>query len=162
MNEVIIKRPVLDFSSHRLGKLLAVCCCLPVIALYEACGVDISRLPRLLYIILFVGSVFLLYWVIRKILELPKRIYLTISDDCIVVNDKRGQWSACFDEVKSFECEKVRLWRFTMHTGEIIVHFNDSSGYVTMIGADGLTMKPQALCSLLNERLSSYKQKKKS
>lgn len=156
MNEIIIKRPALDFYNYRLGKLLVLCCCLLVVALIKVSGVEPRSLPRILFIIVFAVSTFFLYWVLLKILKLPKRNYLTISDDRIFVNDKCGQWSVCFDEVESFECEQAKLWSFTMCTGEIIVHFNDESGYVKMIDADGLTMKVQPLCDLLNERLNSY------
>jgi len=38
---------------------------------------------------------------------------------------------------------------------EIIVHFKNGNGYVNMFSADGLTMKPQRLCDLLNERVKA-------
>ncbi|MCR5820977.1 MAG: hypothetical protein K6F94_08560 [Bacteroidaceae bacterium] len=159
MNEIIIKRPVVDFYNRSFEKFLVILCCLLVVALFEVCGVEIRSMPKTLFIIVFMGSTFLLSWVLLKILKLPKRNYLTISDDSIVVNDKRKQWSVRFDEVESFECEKVTIWLFTMYTGEMNVHFNDDNDYVKMIDADGLTMKPQPLCDLLNERLNSYKEK---
>ncbi len=159
MNEIIIKRPLVDSYNLSFEKLLVILCCLLVVAFFEAFGVEIRSLPRVPFYIVFSVSTLFLFWVLRKIMRLPKRNYLTIGDDGIIVNDKRRQWSVRFDEVESFECEKTKLWRFTMYTDEIIVHFNDNSGYVKMIDAEGLTMKPQPLCDLLNERLNSYKEK---
>ena len=86
-----------------------------------------------------------------------RRPYLIIGKDGIVVNAKRGQWTVRFDEVKSFECEVARIWRFTTRTDEIIVHLKNGNGYVKMFAADGLTMKVQELCDILNERLKNVK-----
>ena len=160
MEEIEIKCPVLlrIFGSH-LNKILVICCCFPVIILIEVSGIEAKQLPGPLFGVGFIGCVFLLYMVIKKILMIPKRTYLTITDDRIVVNDKCEQWEVCFKEVDSFECETMRLWRFNILTDKIIVRLKNGNGYVKMFSADGLTVKPKRLCDLLNERLSSYKRK---
>ena len=60
----------------------------------------------------FIGCVFLLYMAILKVLMIPKRTYLTINDDRIIVYDKRGQGENRFSEVEYFERETTRLCTF--------------------------------------------------
>ena len=76
---------------------------------------------------------------------IPKRTYLTINDDRVIVNERRGEWEVRFDEVKSFECETTKLWRFNLPTDHMIT--------------DGLTIKQHELCDLLNERLQIFNEK---
>lgn len=160
MEEIEIKCPVLQrILGSYFNKILVICCCFPVLILIEVSGIEPKQLPGPLFGAGFIGCVLLLYMVIKKILMIPKRTYLTITDDGIIVNDKCGQWEVCFKEVDSFECE--RLWRFNILTGNIIVNLKNGNGYVKMFSADGLTVKPKRLCDLLNERLSSYKRNKK-
>lgn len=102
MEEIIIKRPILGLSSS-YSKLLATCCCFPVIVLIDISGIEVRKLPLPLFMFGFMGSIFLLYMVIKKILMIPKRTYLTMTDDRIIVHDKRGQWEERFDKVDSFE-----------------------------------------------------------
>ena len=64
-----------------------------------------------------------------------------------------------FDEVKSFECETTRLWRFNLPTDNMIAHLKNGNGYVKMFSTDGLTIKQRELCDLLNERLQLYREK---
>ncbi len=161
MEEIKIKRPVLNLTDTRVQGLLVSLCCFPVIKLIGIIGIVHKQIPSPLFVAGFIGCVFLLYMVIKKILMIPKRTYLTIRDDRIIIYDKRGQWEVRFSEVDAFECETIRLWRFDLPTDEIIVHLKNGNGYVKMFSADGLTVKPQQLCDLLYERLSKYKRSEK-
>ena len=76
------------------------------------------------------------------------------------INERRGQWEVRFDEVKSFECETTKLWRFNLPTDHMIVHLKNGNGYVKMFSTDGLTIKQHELCDLLNERLHIFNEKK--
>lgn len=161
MEEVEIKRPILGVSDFYVKKFLAICCCFPVIILINVSGIEVKKYPWPLFAACFIGCVFLLYMAIKKILMLPQRTYLTINDDRVIINDKRGQWEIGFNEVDAFERETTRFWRFNIPTDEIIVHLKNGNGYVKMFPADGLTVKPQQLCDLLNERLSEYQKNEK-
>ena len=86
----------------------------------------------------------------------------------------------CFDDVIKFELDEMELGRggkqkfITVHfykqvseekmneaskAGRLVRRFNTRfMGTQGAIGAEALTIKPQALCDLLNERLDNYKQ----
>lgn len=161
MEQINIKRPVLNFSDSSLDRLLAICCVFPVLILWDVSGIEPRQLPKLLFIAGFIGCTFLLYAAIKKILMIPKRTYLAINDDCIIIYDRGGQWEINFSEVSCFECGTLRLWRFNMRTNEIIVHLKNGNGYVKTFSAAGITIKQQELCDILNERLNSYKRNEK-
>ncbi len=159
MEEFLIKRPALGMSDYNLNKFLAICCVFPVIYLTEVSGINPRSIPWPLSIGGFMGCVFLLFIAIKKILMIPKRTYLTINDDRVIVNERRGEWEVRFDEVKSFECETTKLWRFNLPTDHMIVHLKNGNGYVKMFSTDGLTIKQHELCDLLNERLQIFNEK---
>lgn len=93
-------------------------------------------------------GLFSLFLVFRE--RLMNRPYLIITDEHIVINRYNRQDIIRFNEVKSFECETMRIWRFTLHTGDIIVHLVRGNGFVKFISANNLTIKSQKLCELLN------------
>ena len=160
MEEILIKRPALGISNYNVNGILVICSAFPVMYLLEASGINPRLIPWPLFIGGFMGCVFLLFMAIKKILMIPKRTYLTISDDRVIVNERRGQWEVRFDEVKSFECETTRLWRFNLPTDNMIAHLKNGNGYVKMFSTDGLTIKQHKLCDLLNERLQFFNEKK--
>ena len=161
MEVIEIKRYVLGPSNIDVVRILAICCCIPVLFLLEVSGIEVRKFPAPLFAVCFIGCIFLLYMVIKKILMIPKRTYLTINDDRIIIYDKREQWEIHFNKVDAFELDKIRIWRFNIPTDEIIVHLKNGKGYVKTFSASGLTVKPQRLCDLLNERLSEYKKNEK-
>ena len=160
MEVIEIKRPVLGASNINVERILALGSCIPLFFLIDVSGIEIRKYPAPLFLVCFIGCVFLLFMVINKILMIPKRTYLTINDDRIIIYDKREPEEICFNEVKTFECEIIRLWRFNIPTDGIIAHLKNGNGYVKTFSAGGLTVKPQRLCDLLNERLSEYKKMK--
>ena len=147
-------------SDYNVNGFLIVCCVFPVIYLVDAIGINPRLIPWPLFIGGFMVCVFLLFMAIKKILMIPKRTYLTITDNCVIVNERRGQWEVRFDEVKSFECETTKLWRFNLPTDHMIVHQKNGNGYVKMFSTDGLTIKQHELCDMLNERLQLFNKKK--
>ena len=155
MEEIKIYRSIWDFSDWRLNKGLFLVSALLILSIMHFTVIDDRQVPWWLVFVCILGISFLLCIVINMIRA--RRPYLIIGKDGIVVNAKRGQWTVRFDEVKSFECEVARIWRFTTRTDEIIVHLKNGNGYVKMFAADGLTMKAQELCDILNERLKNVK-----
>lgn len=109
---------------------------------------------RKLSFALFLGltGLFLLLSVFDE--RLLHRPYLTITDERIIINRKWHKETIIrFDEIKSFEREKLTIWKLTIYSGVIIIHLVNGHGSVNMINANGLVVKQQALCDLLNERL---------
>ena len=111
-------------------------------------------------LVLGMMSLYILFTVFReRLLHWP---YLTITDEGIVMRREHYPENVIrFDEVKSFERETSRFLGHTSYTGTIIVHLKNGHGFVGVIGASGLTMKPQQLYDLLNERLKKKKQRRK-
>ena len=101
-----------------------------------------------LVLFLLLLGLFFLFMVFRE--RLMNRPYLIITDEHIAINRYNRQDIIRFNEVKSFECETMRIWRFSLHTGYIIVHLVRGNGFVNIIKADHLTIKSQKLCELLN------------
>lgn len=109
-----------------------------------------TKLP----VVLFLGlmGLYLLYNVFRE--RLMHRPYLTITDECIVINRKRHkEITIRFDEIKSFEQETMTIFKHTRYTGYIIVHLKKDNFFVRVINADDLAIKQQILWDMLNERL---------
>lgn len=103
-------------------------------------------------------GLFFLFMVFRE--RLMNRPYLIITDEHIAINRYNRQDIIRFNEVKSFECETMRIWRFSLHTGDIIVHLVRGNGFVNFIKADNLTIKSQKLCELLNDCLQDRQKSK--
>ena len=101
-----------------------------------------------LVLFLLLLGLFFLFMAFRE--RLMNRPYLIITDEHIAINRYNRQDIIRFNEVKSFECETMRIWRFSLHTGDIIVHLVRGNGFVNIIKADHLTIKSQKLCELLN------------
>lgn len=102
----------------------------------------------ILMLFLLLLGLFFLFMAFRE--RLMNRPYLIITDEHIAINRYNRQDIIRFNEVKSFECETMRIWRFSLHTGNIIVHLVRGNGFVNIIKADHLTIKSQKLCELLN------------
>ena len=106
---------------------------------------------------------------------------VTVMTDRVVCESPWKRWEYRFEDVKRFELYEMGLGRGAKHEFFINVHFhkrvsdrkmNEASrvgrkvrrfntrltGTQENIAASALTMKPQALCDLLNERLDNYKQ----
>ena len=101
-----------------------------------------------LVLFLLLLGLFFLFMAFRE--RLMNRPYLIITDEHIAINRYNRQDIIRFNEVKSFECEIMRIWRFSLQTGNIIVHLVRGNGFVNIIKADHLTIKSQKLCERLN------------
>ena len=103
-------------------------------------------------LVLGLMGLYILYTVFRE--RLQHQPYLTITDESIIMKREHYPENVIrFDEVKSFERETSRFLGHTSYTGSIIVHLKNGHGFVNVIGAGDLTLKPQYLYELLNERL---------
>ena len=151
MEEIRVYHSIWDFSDWRLNKGLFLVSALLFLGIMHFTAIDDRLVSWCLFLVCVLGTAFLLCILVNMIRA--RHPYLIINVDGIVVNDKRGQWTVSFDEVKSFECEVAKLWRFKTRTDEIIVHLVNGNGYCRMFSAGGLTINPQQLCDLLNERL---------
>jgi hypothetical protein len=151
MEELRIYHSIWDFSDWKLNKILFLGSAFLLLGIMHLIDINNKQVPWWLLLVCILGCSVLLCILINKIKV--RRPCLIIQDECIVVNDRLGQRTIRFDEVKAFECEVVRLWRFSLRTGMIVVHLVNGHGYVKSFSADGLTIKPPQLCKLLNERI---------
>lgn len=114
------------------------------------CLYDVRRILAILFFGL-TGFYLLFDTFADRLLHRPR---LTITDECIVINRRwHKEETIRFDEIKSFERERLRIWKYSCYTGMIIVHLVNGRGFVNMISADRLAIKNQVLFDLLNERL---------
>ena len=56
MEEIEIKRTVLGVSDFYVKKYLAICCCIPVVLLLDASGIDARKIPWPLFAAGFYGG----------------------------------------------------------------------------------------------------------
>lgn len=118
------------------------------------------------------GGLLIAYDIIKE--QVTWRPYLIITDEKVVINSWRS-WEASFADVETcfLTCvanvwmvgikykkniEKQRLNDANL-LGRAVRNYNlKVAGTQDAIATNGLTVKPQALCDLLNERLEEWKQ----
>jgi len=117
-----------------------------------------------------IGGVFLLFLVLKE--RLMRTPFLTVTDKSVVMSTLKD-WEINFVDVERFFLISMGRTKFigieykpgvehqkmddATTLGRWVRQFNvKASGFQESIPADGLTIKPQQLCDLLNERLQSY------
>ena len=94
--------------------------------------------------------------------QLLHKAYLVISDDSLKVNNLLKSREHSFSAIKSFNLYDMQIGkpsflfkRQTMKHLSIAYRPEDeaNSGYIPSIAVNGLTMKPQDLCDILNKKL---------
>ena len=127
------------------------------------------------------GGVFILYLILKeRILNQP---YYTITDNGIILNAYK-KFEIKFSDVKNFSLSEIKhniyvksrfisihykknierkKYNKASRLGRYIRDFNERvSSAHEAIPADGLTIKPQQLCDLLNERLNYFNECQKT
>jgi len=120
------------------------------------------------------GGLFVAYLVLKEQLALTP--YLVITDEKVIMNGEK-LWEASFADVEIFFLIRVSTARMigvkykknieaqrldnTGQWGRAARNFSlKLTGAQESIGAVGLTVKPQVLCDLLNERLEEFNRNK--
>jgi len=119
------------------------------------------------------GGLFVAYFVLKELLtRIP---YLVITDEKVIMNGGKP-WEASLADVEIFFLTRVSTaWMIGIkykknieaqrldnasQWGRALRNFNlDLTGAQESIAATGLTVKPQVLCDLLNERLEESRQR---
>lgn len=124
------------------------------------------------------GGLFMLYIILKE--RLSHVPYIVITDTKLVMNIAFRHWEVSFSDVKEFYVIKMRRRGFVItqligikykegverskfdnanKAGRAVRKFNRAFyGSQESIPAAGLTMRPQRLCDLLNERVAASKQ----
>jgi len=120
------------------------------------------------------GGLFVAYLVLKELLT--RTPYLVITDEKVIMNGEK-LWEASFADVEIFFLIRVSTARMigvkykknieaqrldnTGQWGRAARNFSlKLTGAQESIGAVGLTVKPQVLCDLLNERLEEFNRNK--
>ena len=160
---------------------LLILCCLAFAAGSVLILLDGNEKPLMVIIaawigILFfgLGGLFVAYLVLKE--QLTRTPYLVITDEKVIMNGEKP-WEASFADVEIFFLTRVSTARMigvkykknieaqrldnAGQLGRAVRHFNVKvAGAQESIGAVGLTIKPQVLCDLLNERLEEFNRNK--
>ena len=160
---------------------LLILCCLAFAAGSVLILLDGNEKPWMVIIaawigILFfgLGGLFVAYLVLKE--QLTRIPYLVITDEKVIMNGEKP-WEASFADVEIFFLTRVSTaWMIGVkykksiedrrldnasQLGRAVRHFNVKvAGAQESIAADGLKIKPQVLCDLLNERLEEFNRNK--
>ena len=164
---------------HSLGKnavLVATCLAFAVSGIYL-----LIRQPESNHVILWTGVVFfglgglfMLWLMLREwITHTP---YYVITDESVIMNSGVKQWEVRFADVDNFFLTSVAsskmigihynrdgAWAAEVDSGSVSRMVRKMNTKIAGAGeglpADDLTVKPQQLCDLLNERLRDYRSK---
>ena len=160
---------------------LLILCCLAFAAGSVLILLDGNEKPLMVIIaawigILFfgLGGLFVAYLVLKE--QLTRTPYLVITDEKVIMNEGKP-WEASFADVEIFFLTRVSTaWMIGVkykksiedqrldnasQLGRAVRHFNVKvAGAQESIAADGLKIKPQALCDLLNEKLEEFNRNK--
>lgn len=160
---------------------LLILCCLAFAAGSVLILLDGNEKPLMVIIaawigILFfgLGGLFVVYLVLKE--QLALKPYLVITDEKVIMNGEKP-WEASFDDVEIFFLTRVSTARMigvkykksiedqrldnASQWGRAVRNFNvNLVGAQESIAADGLKIKPQALCDLLNEKLEEFNRNK--
>ena len=160
---------------------LLILCCLAFAAGSVLILLDGNEKPLMVIIaawigILFfgLGGLFVAYLVLKEQLALTP--YLVITDEKVIMNGEK-LWEASFADVEIFFLIRVSTARMigvkykknieaqrldnTGQWGRAARNFSlKLTGAQESIAADGLMVKPQVLCDLLNERLEEFNRNK--
>ena len=160
---------------------LLILCCLTFAAGSVLILLDGNEKPLMVIIaawigILFfgLGGLFVAYLVLKELLT--RTPYLIITDEKVIMNGEKP-WEASFADVEIFFLTRVSTARMigVKYNKNIEVQRLDNAGQwgravrnfnVNLVGAqesiaaDGLKIKPQALCDSLNERLEEFNRNK--
>lgn len=160
---------------------LLILCCLAFAAGSVLILLDGNEKPLMVIIaawigILFfgLGGLFVAYLVLKE--QLTRTPYLVITDEKVIMNAGKP-WEASFADVEIFFLIRVSTARMigvkykknieaqrldnTGQWGRAARNFSlKLTGAQESIGAVGLTIKPQVLCDLLNERLEEFNRNK--
>ena len=161
--------------------VLLILCCLAFAAGSVLILLDGNEKPLMVIIaawigILFfgLGGLFVAYLVLKE--QLTRTPYLVITDEKVIMNAGKP-WEASFADVEIFFLIRVSTARMigvkykknieaqrldnTGQWGRAARNFSlKLTGAQESIGAVGLTIKPQVLCDLLNERLEEFNRNK--
>ena len=160
---------------------LLILCCLAFAAGSVLILLDGNEKPLMVIIaawigILFfgLGGLFVAYLVLKE--QLTRTPYLVITDEKVIMNAGKP-WEASFADVEIFFLIRVSTARMigvkykknieaqrldnTGQWGRAARNFSlKLTGAQESLGAVGLTIKPQVLCDLLNERLEEFNRNK--
>ena len=160
---------------------LLILCCLAFAAGSVLILLDGNEKPLMVIIaawigILFfgLGGLFVAYIVLKEQLALTP--YLVITDEKVIMNGEKP-WEASFADVEIFFLTRVSTARMigVKYKKNIEAQRLDNAGQwgraarnfslkltgaQESIAADGLMVKPQVLCDLLNERLEEFNRNK--
>lgn len=160
---------------------LLILCCLAFAAGSVLILLDGNEKPLMVIIaawigILFfgLGGLFVAYLVLKELLT--RTPYLVITDEKVIMNGEKP-WEASFADVEIFFLTRISTtWMIGVkykksiedqrldnasQLGRAVRHFNVKvAGAQESIAADGLKIKPQVLCDLLNERLKEFNRNK--
>ena len=159
---------------------LLILCCLAFAAGSVLILLDGNEKPLMVIIaawigILFfgLGGLFVAYLVLKELLT--RTPYLVITDEKVIMNGEK-LWEASFADVEIFFLIRVSTARMigVKYKKNIEAQRLDNAGQwgraarnfslkltgaQESIAADGLMVKPQVLCDLLNERLEKWEQR---
>ena len=159
---------------------LLILCCLAFAAGSVLILLDGNEKPLMVIIaawigILFfgMGGLFVAYLVLKELLT--RTPYLVITDEKVIMNGEK-LWEASFADVEIFFLIRVSTARMigVKYKKNIEAQRLDNAGQwgraarnfslkltgaQESIAADGLMVKPQVLCDLLNERLEKWEQR---
>lgn len=159
---------------------LLILCCLAFAAGSVLILLDGNEKPLTVIIaawigILFfgMGGLFVAYLVLKELLT--RTPYLVITDEKVIMNGEK-LWEASFADVEIFFLTRVSTARMigVKYKKNIEAQRLDNAGQwgraarnfslkltgaQESIAADGLMVKPQVLCDLLNERLEKWEQR---
>lgn len=159
---------------------LLILCCLAFAAGSVLILLDGNEKPLMVIIaawigILFfgLGGLFVAYLVLKELLT--RTPYLVITDEKVIMNGGKP-WETSFADVEIFFLTRVSTARMigikykknieaqrldnASQWGRALRNFNpELTGAQESIAATGLTVKPQVLCDLLNERLEESRQR---
>ena len=160
---------------------LLILCCLAFAAGSVLILLDGNEKPLMVIIIAWtgilffgLGGLFVAYLVLKE--QLTRTPYLVITDEKVIMNAGKP-WEASFADVEIFFLTRVSTARMigikykknietqrldnASQWGRALRNFNVKvAGAQESIGAVGLTIKPQVLCDLLNERLEEFNRNK--
>ena len=131
-------------------------------------------LPWLVVLFFGLGGLFMVWFVLKE--RITHTPYYVITRESVVVNSGVKQWEVRFADVEEFFLTSVAsskligilynrdgAWAKEEDSGSVsrmVRKMNTKiAGAGEALPADDLTVKPQQLCDLLNERLRDYRSK---
>ena len=110
------------------------------------------------------GGIFMLWLILKE--RITGKPYYLVTDESIIMNSGLKAWEVCFADVESFflmgkmigirykKEKEIQKMEDANGLGRLVRHFNQRiGGSQEHLYVSNMTMNPQKLCDLLNERV---------